>query len=184
MRANHALELASTLFVLVLLFFYFPPAHASVGVEYIGHYPLNPQPLPGSVNTLVDGGRVGNSGDEPAVVSFTLNASPEFLSNFKVTFSDNNFTLTPGERRQFNATFVFDSNMPAQDRMAKITILARPANPGGTGAASFDLAVNISATVIPEFPSGAVLVLILTAFVTAFASRRIRSGRWLRRKNS
>jgi hypothetical protein len=165
----------------VLLVLSLPPQiHAGVGLEYLGPNPLRPQPLNGQANTLQATAIVGNTGDEIATVTFTLLADQDFMNYFTYSFSDNNFSLSPGTRKDFTLTLTFDPNTtPAQDYTAAISIVASPASKTGTsGSAAFNLPVAVSASVVPEFPNGtSVIPLLIAIFAVLIVQRRIRSNR-------
>jgi hypothetical protein len=157
-----------------------PFVHAGVGLEYLGPNPLRPQPLGGQVNTLQASAIVGNTGDEAATVTFILLANQDFMNHFTYSFSDNNFSLGPGARKDFTLTLTFDPNStPSQDYTAAISIVASPASKTGTsGSAAFNLPVSVSAAVVPEFPDGAQLIPLLIAIFAVLAARRgIKSNR-------
>jgi hypothetical protein len=156
-----------------------PVVHAGVGLEYLGPNPLRPQPVSGQSTTLQASAIVGNTGNETAIVTFTLIANQDFMSHFTYSFSDNNFSLSPGARKDFNLTLTFDPNTtPAQDYTAAISIVASPTSKTGTsGSAAFNLPVAVSGSVVPEFPNGAMLPLFLAIFAVLAARRRIKSNR-------
>jgi len=131
---------------MLLFFMLVTPVHATVGLEYLGPYPLRPQSVSGDPNTLSASATVGNSGTDPAVFTLTLVSSQEFNSTFSWYFSDNNFPLNPGERKDFTITLTSQSYSQSQDYGATIAILARASGgSGGTsGVASFSLPVVIS----------------------------------------
>ena len=140
------------LLLLILLHANLATVNASVGVEYLGPYPLSPKPT-GMAETLADSAVIGNSGTEPARVTLTLIADDEFKAHFTVTFSDNNFTLNPGERKTVTFTFKFDPNTPIRDWTASIAIVAEAVNvpPGASpGRASFTLQVLVGAGATTE----------------------------------
>jgi hypothetical protein len=151
-----------------------PPIHAGVGLEYLGPNPLRPQPVNGQPNTLQATAIVGNTGNETAILTFTLLADQDFNNHFTYSFSDNNFTLSPGVRKDFTLTLTFDpNNIPAQDYSAAISIVASPAlRSGASGSAGFSLAVAVSASVVPEFPGGTALVLMVIAVFAVLVARR------------
>jgi hypothetical protein len=152
--------------------------HAGVGLEYLGPNPLRPQPLSGQSNTLQASAIVGNTGNETAVVTFTLLANQDFMNHFTYSFSDNNFSLSPGARKDFTLTLTFDPNtIPAQNYNATISIVASPASKTGTsGSAAFNLPVSVSGSVVPEFPNGVMLTLFIAIFAVLAARRRIKSN--------
>ena len=149
------------------------PARADVGLEYLGPYPLQPQPIDGQPQTLQASGTIGNSGSVDAVYALSLVASQEFQTYFAHAFSENNFMLNPGQRKDFTVTFTCSPDTPIQDYSATISILATV--PGGSGQASFNLPVSISASVVtPEFisPLETMVVAFAVAVFCVFASRR------------
>jgi hypothetical protein len=156
-----------------------PLVHAGVGLEYLGPNPLRPQPVSGQRNTLQASAIVGNTGDETALVTFTLVANQDFTDHFTYSFSDNNFSLSPGARKGFTLTLTYDNTTPAQDYNASISIVASPASKtGSSGSAAFNLPVAVSAAVVPEFPNGAVLIpLLIAMFAVLVARRGIKSNR-------
>jgi hypothetical protein len=169
--------------LIALLILSLPIVHAGVGLEYLGPNPLSPQPVFGQANTLQAGAIVGNSGNETAIISFTLQADQEFMNHFTYSFSENNFSLSPGARSDFTLTLTFDSNTPAQGYSATINIVASPASPSGTtGSAGFNLPVLVSATVVPEFPNGAALTLLLALLALPIVRRTIKSKRTTKKR--
>jgi hypothetical protein len=139
------------LFGLLLLFILFQAnlatVNASVGVEYLGPYPLIPKHTE-TAGTLIESAVIGNSGTEPTRVTLTLVADDEFKAIFTVTFSHNNFTLNPGERKTVTFTFNFDPSTPVRDWTEYIVMVAEAVNvpPGASpGRASFTLRVLINA---------------------------------------
>ena len=153
-----------------------PLVHAGVGLEYLGPNPLRPQPVSGQNNTLQATAIVGNTGDEAAIITFTLLANQDFANHFTYSFSDNNFSLSPGARKTFNLTLTFNPNALSKDYAATISIVASPASKGGTsGSAAFNLPVAVSAGVVPEFPEGTVLMFLLALFVVLAVQRTIKS---------
>jgi hypothetical protein len=156
-----------------------PLIHAGIGLEYLGPNPLRPQPVSGQPNTLQASAIVGNSGNETAIVTFTLTANQDFMSHFTYSFSDNNFSLSPGARKDFTLTLTFDPNTTsAQDYTAAISIVASPASKTGTsGSAAFNLPVSVSGSAVPEFPNGVMLPLFIAIFAVLAARRRIKSNR-------
>jgi uncharacterized membrane protein len=149
-----------------------------VGLEYLGPNPLRPQPVSGESNTLQASAIVGNTGDETAIITLTLVANQDFTGHFHCSFSDNNFSLSPGARKTFTLTLTFDSNTPSQDYTATISIVASPASKSGTsGSAAFNLRVAVSATVVPEFSNGTALVLLLTVLAILIVQRKIKTKR-------
>ena len=133
-----------------------PLAHAGVGLEYLGPNPLRPQPISGEPNSLGAGAIVGNTGSDPATITFTLLADQEFNSQFTYSISDNNFSLSPNTRTNFALVFTFDpSTIAVKNYSAVIKIVASPTTTSGTsGSASFDLPVAISANVLSSSYSG------------------------------
>lgn len=155
-----------------------PLVHAGVGLEYLGPNPLRPQPLFGQPNTLQASAIVGNTGDEAAIVTFTLVANQDFTNHFTYSFSDNNFSLSPGARKDFTLTLTFDSTTPAENYTATIGIVASPASASGTsGSAAFNLPVAVSSTIVPEFPNGTALILLLALLTVPIVRRAFRSKR-------
>jgi hypothetical protein len=130
-----------------------PLAHASVNIEYLGPYPLDPKPVPGQARTLSDSFTVGNAGSEQTIINMTVSSNDlDFKTHFSVTLSDNLFTLAPGVRKGVTATFVFDSGTPVHDYSADIEIVASALNypPGSSpGHATFDLPVAIKSGLLP-----------------------------------
>lgn len=164
-----------------------PLVRAGVGLEYLGPNPLRPQPVPGQSNTLQASAIVGNSGDAPAIVTFTLHANAAFSSHFTYSFSDNNFTLSPSARKSFTLTLTYNPNTtPAQDYTADITIVASPVTPSGTsGSAAFDLGVAVSGSTVPEFPGGAMLLpLFIAMLAVLIAQKKITSEKNRRKSGS
>jgi hypothetical protein len=161
------------------------PAYASVGLEYLGPFPLQPRPIEGQPNVLVAQGTVGNTGDQDATITLSLNAGPDFASHFTTVFSDNNFQLQPGQRRDFNVSFTFDpSTTPALDYTAEIVILASAQSSGSV--ASFNLDVAISQNVVPEFPSSLAILaaaLILMLPLLKVVGREMTSAQRFREKS-
>ena len=140
------------LLLFILLHANLATVNASVGVEYLGPYPLSPKPT-GMAGTLADSAVIGNSGTEPARVTLTLVADDEFKAHFAVTFSDNNFTLSPGERKTVTFTFNLNPNTPIRDWTASIAIVAEAVHvpPGvSPGKASFTLQVLVRAGATTE----------------------------------
>lgn len=150
--------------------------HAGVGLEYLGPNPLRPQPVNGQANTLQAAAIVGNTGDEAAIVTLMLVANQDFTNHFTYSFSDNNFSLSPGARKDFTLTLTFDPNTTlSQDYTAAISIVASSASKIGTsGSAAFNLPVAVSATVVPEFPNGTALMLLLTLLTVPIVQRTIK----------
>jgi hypothetical protein len=130
-----------------------PLAHASVNIEYLGPYPLDPKPVSGQAQTLSDSFTVGNAGSEQTIINMTVSSDdPDFNTHFTVTLSDNLFTLGPGVRQGVMATFVFDSSTPVHDYSAHIGIVASALNypPGSSpGHATFDLPIAIKSDFLP-----------------------------------
>jgi hypothetical protein len=153
-----------------------PLVHAGVGLEYLGPNPLRPQLVSGQTNTLQASAIVGNTGDEAATVTFTMIANQEFSNHFTYSFSDNNFTLNPGTRKDLTLTLTFDPNTtPSKDYTATVNIVASPASKSGTsGSAAFNLPVAVSATEVPEFPNGAAVILLLTVLTVLVVQRTIK----------
>ena len=150
-----------------------PLVHAGVGLEYLGPNPLKPQPVSGQPNTLQATAIVGNTGDETAMVTFTLLANQDFMNHFTYSFSDNNFSLSPGARKDFTLTLTYDNSTPAQDYTAFISIVASPTSKTGTsGSAAFNLPVAVSASVVPEFPNGTALIPLLIALLTVLVVQK------------
>jgi hypothetical protein len=149
LRPKHALFALSLLIVLLAI----PSVHASVSIEYLGPYPLNPTPVPGHDRTLSDSYTVGNAGSEQTIISMTVSSTdPDFGTHFTVTFSDNMFILDPGVRKGVTATFVFDSGTPVHDYSADIEIVASVLHypPGSNpGHATFDLPIAIKSDLLP-----------------------------------
>jgi len=131
---------------MLLFFMLVTPVHATVGLEYLGPYPLRPQPVNGDPHILSASATVGNSGTDPAVFTLSLAASQQFNSTFSWYFSDNNFTLNSGQRKDFTITLMSQSYSQTQDYGATIAILARATggSGGASGVASFNLPVIIS----------------------------------------
>jgi hypothetical protein len=152
------------------------PAQASVGLEYLGPYPLEPKPIDGQPHLLADSGTTGNTGTEQALFTLSLAADSEFEKYFTVTFSDNNFTLNPGERRHFTVTFQFDPNTPIRDWSASVSIVANAIGGGGgaVGVASFNVPLHISQTAIPEFPHGFALLALMATLSATFLALKSR----------
>jgi hypothetical protein len=156
-----------------------PLVHAGVGLEYLGPNPLRPQPVSGQTNTLQAAAIVGNTGDEAAIVTFTLIANQDFTNHFTYSFSDNNFSLNPGARKDFTLTLTFDPNTtPSQDYTAAISVVGSPASKSGSsGSAAFNLPVAVSSTNVPEFPTGTALMLLLTLLTVPIVQRTIKPKR-------
>lgn len=154
-----------------------PLVHAGVGLEYLGPNPLRPQPVTGQANTLEAAAIVGNTGDEAAIITFTLVANQDFTNHFTYSFSDNNFSLSPGARKDFTLTLTFNPNTaPSQGYTAAINIVASPVSKTGTsGSAAFNLPVAVSATVVPEFPNGTALMVLLTLLTVPIVRRTIKA---------
>ena len=161
-----------------------PLVHAGVGLEYLGPNPLRPQPITGQPNTLQANAIIGNTGDEPAIVTFTLHANQDFMNHFMYSFSDNNFSLSPGSRKDFALTLTFDPNTtPALDYTAGVSIVASPVTKSGTsGSAAFDLAVTVSGSVVPEFPNGTAMMLLLTLLTVPIVQRTIKPKRTFKKR--
>jgi hypothetical protein len=127
--------------------------HANVSIEYLGSYPLNPTLVPGYDRTLSDYFTVGNAGSEQTIISMTVSSTdPDFETHFTVAFSDNQFTLDPGARREVTATFVSDSGTPEHSYSAHIEIVASAAHyseGSNPGRATFDLPVAIFSDLPP-----------------------------------
>jgi hypothetical protein len=80
-------------------------------------------------------------------------------------------------------TLTFDSITPMQDYTAAISIVASPASKSGTsGSAGFNLPVAVSATVVPEFPNGAALMLLLTLLAVPMVQRTIKAKRTFKKR--
>jgi len=152
------------------------PVNATVGVEYLGPYPLNPKPT-GEAQTLAESGIIGNSGTDPARVTLTVVGDDEFKTYFAVTFSDNGFILNSGERKTITFTFKFDPNTPVHDWAASIAVVAVAVNvppDASPGRASFNLPVLIEAGAVPEFPAGGVgLIMALVLSAALLVCRRV-----------
>lgn len=131
---------------MLLFFMLVTPVHATVGLEYLGPYPLRPQPVNGDPHTLSGSATVGNSGTDPAVFTLALVSSEQFNSTFSWYFSDNNFALNPGQRKDFTITLTSQSYSQTQDYGATIAILAKATggSGGASGVASFNVPVVIS----------------------------------------
>ena len=148
LRPHHALFILIVLIVLLAS----PSVHASVSIEYLGPYPLNPTLVPGQDRTLSDQFTVGNAGSEQTIISMTVSSTdPDFKTHFTVTFSDNMFTLDPGVRKEVTATFVLDTSTPVHDYSAHIGIVATTVHhyEGSPGAAAYDLPITIRSSILP-----------------------------------
>jgi hypothetical protein len=157
------------LLLFILLHANLATVNASVGVEYLGPYPLSPKPT-GMAGTLADSAVIGNSGTEPARVTLTLVADDEFKAHFAVTFSDNNFTLSPGERKTVTFTFNLNPNTPIRDWTASIAIVAEAVHvpPGvSPGKASFTLQVLVRAGATTETATATSVTSAITTSVTS-----------------
>ena len=94
-----------------------------------------------------------------------------------VSFSENNFTLNPQERRPFTAYFTFKPDTPIKDYNLSINIVAGAVNlpPNASpGKASFNLPVAIISTAVPEFPIPAAVLAAAVFLIAAFHGRRRR----------
>jgi hypothetical protein len=150
---------------------------ATVGLEYLGPYPFNPKPVQGMERTLADSGTVGNSGNEPVRITLSIDGDEEFNTYFMASFSENNFTLNPQERRPFTAYFTFKPDTPIKDYNLSINIVAGAVNlpPNASpGKASFNLPVTIVSTAVPEFPIPAAVLAAAVFLIAAFHGRRPR----------
>jgi hypothetical protein len=145
------------LFVFVtLLALQLPLIHAGVGLEYLGPYPLRPQPVSGHSNMLQANAIVGNTGNETAVVTLTLIADQQFFSHFSASFSDNNFSLNPSARKDFTLTLTYDPNTtPSQNFDAVLKIVASPTSTSEMtgGSASVSVPVVISGSTVTSTSS-------------------------------
>lgn len=175
MKTSHLL-LCGLLLPSILLLANVSSVNATVGVEYLGPYPLNPKPT-GDVQILTDSGTIGNSGTDPARVTLTLVADDEFKAHFTTAFSDNNFTLNSGERKTITFTFNSEPHTPTGNWTASIAIVAQAVNvpqDASPGKASFNLLVVINPVAAPEFPTtGVGLIIVFMFSITLFVSRRI-----------
>jgi len=157
---RHALVILAAVLLLIAIA---TPVRATVGIEYLGPtllemayggqpHTLKPVTCP-TVDPTYTCPTVGNSGTEPAVITFQLTSKdPDFTKGFTATFSSNNFTLSPGQRKQFTLTLTFDPNKtPAHDYTASISIQAKATS--GPGVASIGAAnVHVASAQVPEFP--------------------------------
>ena len=145
-RADTFLSLA----LLVILFVARTPSvQATVGLEYLGVYPMQPQPLNGLPQVLQAGATIGNTGNETAVYTFSLAG---LSKHFTYTFSNNSFMLNPAARLSFTANFTFDPlTTPILNYTATLRISAFPAVKSAVGGGtSFTVPVFISAIYIMQ----------------------------------
>jgi len=141
------------LLLLALLLFFVSPVRAIVKLEYLGPYPLTPQPL--AAATLRTSAIVGNAGDETGNYTFALKADQAFTSHFIYSFWVNNmqvrsFSLDAGRRQIFFVNFTFIQGTPALNYTATISISAVPtsAQSGIGGVGSLSVPVWISASYV------------------------------------
>jgi len=156
---RHALVILAAVLLLIAIA---TPVRATVGIEYLGPtllemayggqpHTLKPVTCP-TVDPTYTCPTVGNSGTEPAIITFQLTSKDPNFNGFTATFSSNNFTLSPGQRKQFTLTLTFDPNKtPAHDYTASISIQAKATS--GPGVASIGAAnVHVASAQVPEFP--------------------------------
>jgi hypothetical protein len=138
---------ASLVLGLLIVLLACPSVHANVSIEYLGSYPLNPTLVQGYDRMLSDYFTVGDAGSDQTIISLTVSSTdPDFETHFIVVFSDNQFTLDPGARREVTTTFTFDTSTPQHSYSAHIDIVASAAyysEGSNPGRAAFDLPVTI-----------------------------------------
>jgi hypothetical protein len=174
-----ALIVLATVLLISLLATPAPAQTPTVNLEYLGPYPLIPTPVANQANTLCEcsgSATVGNTGSESSIVTFQLTSKDPDFSHFKATFSVNNFTLLPGQRKTFTLTLTFDSSTPGHSYNASIAILARSAA-GGSGAASFNLPVSVAGANIPEFTEQGTFLLTIITTLTMLGFMKLSKRR-------
>ena len=138
--------------LMLLILISISPVLASVKLEYLGPYPLNPQPF--ATMTLRASAIVGNAGDEVANCTFGLTANQLFMKHFAYSFWINNasvrsFLLEGGQRETFFINLNFDPSTPVMDYDATIMISAVPSSTQNiAGIESFSIPVSIAASSI------------------------------------
>lgn len=152
------------------------PVHATVGLEYLGPYPLKLTTVPNQAGSYSGSATVGNSGSENAIVTLEMSSKNPDFSHFTVKFSDNNFTLTPSQRKQFTVNVTSNpSTTPQHNYNASIAILAKAKS--GPGIASFNLPVCFpDCQVIPEFPGSTLILASVILAALAFLKARPRKS--------